>query len=122
MPGADDDLVERMKRSSFIEHEGRFREYYDPRTLAQFARWGNRDLLSAINAPTLVLRGGDSAIHGAQAAAEMVTALPDGRCYELPGGSHMLHIEQPTAVGTVLAGFLRNAADRTSAATTRAGA
>ena len=121
VPGAHDDLIERMMRSSFIEHEGRFRECYDRRTLAQFARWDNRELLSAIDVPALVLRGGDSAIHGAQAAAEMVAALPDGRFHEFPGGSHMLHIEQPTAVRTVLADFLRNAADRTSAATTRAG-
>lgn len=109
-PGSPDELIERMMRASFVEQDGRFVECYDRATLAQFARWDNRELLTAIEAPALVMRGGESTVHDARAAEEMVAALPDGRFHELAGASHMLHVEQPDEVGTVLADFLRDAA------------
>jgi pimeloyl-ACP methyl ester carboxylesterase len=108
-PGADDDLLERMLRASFIEQDGRFIECYDRATLAQFAPWDNRELLRAIDVPALVMRAGESTVHGAEAAIEMVEILPDGRFHEVPGASHMLHVERPDEVGAVLAGFLNSA-------------
>ena len=45
-----------------------FRECYDRGTLAQFHVWDNRELLPGIECPSLVLRGAQSTVHGAEAA------------------------------------------------------
>jgi pimeloyl-ACP methyl ester carboxylesterase len=108
-PDGSGELLEWMLRLRFTERDGRFIESYDRATLAQFAPWDNRELLRTIDAPALVMRGGESTVHGAQAAAEMVEALPNARFHEVPGASHMLHVEQPEQVGTVLASFLHSA-------------
>ena len=111
-PNTDGPVIERMRRASLIEgDDGAFRECYDRGTLAQFHQWDNRDLLPGITCPSLVLRGAQSAVHGAEAAAEMTAALPEATCHEVEHASHLLHVERPEAVAAVLQRFLDAAWD-----------
>ncbi len=114
-PDADGPVIERMRRASLIEgDDGAFRECYDRGTIAQFHQWDNRELLPGITCPSLVLRGAESAVHGAEAAAAMTAALPDATFHEIEHASHLLHVERPEAVAEVLQRFLDDAWDATS--------
>lgn len=109
-PDAEGPVLERMRRASLIEgDDGAFRECYDRGTLAQFHQWDNRELLPGIECPSLVLRGSESTVHGAAAAAEMTEALPDSTFHEVASASHLLHVERPNEVAKVLQAFLDDA-------------
>ncbi|HJM88924.1 MAG TPA: alpha/beta hydrolase [Dehalococcoidia bacterium] len=106
-PDAQDDAVERIMAANFLPRGGGYIEGYDRQTLAQFAPWDNRELLTGIECPTLVLRGGASMVHSRDAADEMMRTLPNGRFHEFPNLSHLLHLEQPEQIAAAMHGFLR---------------
>jgi pimeloyl-ACP methyl ester carboxylesterase len=109
-PDADGPVLERMRHAALIEgDDGAFRECYDRETLAQFHAWDNRELLPGIECPSLVLRGAQSTVHGAEAAAEMAEALPNSTFHEIADATHLLHVERPDEVAAVLQRFLDDA-------------
>lgn len=106
-PDAQDDAVERIMAANFLPRGDGYIEGYDRQTLAQFAPWDNRELLAGIECPTLVLRGGESTVHGRDAADEIMRILPNAQFHEFPELSHMLHLEAPAQVASVMRDFLR---------------
>lgn len=109
-PGAPDTVIERLLSAGFLQSDdGRCVEGYDRRTLAEFARWDNRELLPRITCPALVVRGRATIMHGEEAAREMVDALPDARLHELPDADHMLHVSHAEELASLLAAFLDDA-------------
>ena len=107
--GASEEALERLTEYGFVRLEdGRYRQRYDQRTLAEWPAWDNRELLPAIDCPALVMRA-EHGIMDDGAAEAMAEALPQGRLVEIAGAGHPLHITHPEAVAEELQGFLDGA-------------
>jgi 3-oxoadipate enol-lactonase/4-carboxymuconolactone decarboxylase len=77
-----------------------------------------RDQLSSITVPTLVVAGADDTETPPADARLLVAGIPDARLAVVPGTGHLAPVEEPTAVGTLLAHHFESAwAERTPAAT-----
>jgi len=87
--------------------EGGFRMKLDPATYATWEPGDLRPLLAAVQCPTLVLRGADSIVTSAEGIAALKSGLPDHEVREIPGGSHMLLLEQPDVAAETIRDFLR---------------
>lgn len=107
--GASEEAVERLTEHGFVRlDDGRYRQRYDQRTLAEWPAWDNRDRLPAIACPALAMRA-EHGIMDDSAAEAMSEALPRGRLVEIAGAGHPLHITHPEAVAEELQGFLDGA-------------
>jgi pimeloyl-ACP methyl ester carboxylesterase len=87
--------------------EGGFRMKLDPATYATWEPGDLRPLLTAVQCPTLVLRGADSIVTSAEGIAALKSGLPDHEIREISGGSHMLLLEQPDVAAVTVRDFLR---------------
>jgi pimeloyl-ACP methyl ester carboxylesterase len=58
--------------------------------------------LARVTAPTLVIRGADDRLIPAVHSAAFVSAIAGATLAEIPGGSHMVVLEQPVAVGALI--------------------
>ncbi|MFE0629538.1 alpha/beta fold hydrolase [Streptomyces sp. NPDC058864] len=58
--------------------------------------------LGLITVPTLVLGGAEDQVTPPADARALVAAIPDARLAVVPGASHLVPVEQPTAVGELL--------------------
>lgn len=106
---ASEEAIERLTEHGFIRLEdGRYRQSYDQRTLAEWSDWDNRGRLRAIDCPALVMRAANG-IMDEDAAEEMTEALPQGRLVEIAGAGHALHITHPDTVAAELQRFLDGA-------------
>jgi pimeloyl-ACP methyl ester carboxylesterase len=100
---------ERMRRriaehSVRREADGRFGFKFDPRWFGVPPR--GRPDLADIRCPTLLLRGGKSALLTSEGAREIVSAIPDARLVEIPGAGHHAHIDRPALVLGAMLEFL----------------
>lgn len=77
---------------------------------AVMARADLRARLPAIACPTLVACGEADALTPPEHAAEIAASLPGARLELLRGAGHMLTMEQPAALGALLAGWLSRVA------------
>ena len=68
---------------------------------------GFADRLRNVDVPTLCLRGSESTILSAADHEEMVRRIPGAEGVVIPDATHHLHVEQPGAVATVIAAFVR---------------
>ncbi len=92
------------ERSVREEPDGRYGYKFD-------ARWfgvpsAARPDPAAVRCPTLLLRGARSELLTAEAAEELVRALPRGRLVEVPEAGHHVHIDQPDLVLAAIRAFL----------------
>jgi proline iminopeptidase len=62
--------------------------------------------LRTIEAPTLVVTGGDDFICGPACAEAIMRELPDGRLVTIPDSGHFVYVEQPEAFRATLTEFL----------------
>jgi 3-oxoadipate enol-lactonase/4-carboxymuconolactone decarboxylase len=77
-----------------------------------------RDALGSISVPTLVVAGADDTETPPADARLMVAAIPDARLAVVPATGHLAPVEEPSAVGDLLARHFDGAwADHTPAAT-----
>jgi pimeloyl-ACP methyl ester carboxylesterase len=105
-PGLSDADYDLLAATTFERSEdGSYRQRLDQRTLAEYPRFDNRSLLPGIELPALVMRGADSTVNGADAAAAAAKSLPQGELATVRG-EHQLHVQQPEAVAQVLLEFL----------------
>jgi pimeloyl-ACP methyl ester carboxylesterase len=74
---------------------------------AVMARADLRSALPAIGCPALVLCGEADALTPPEHSREIAAALPNARLEIVEGAGHMLTLEQPARVGTLLADWLR---------------
>ena len=103
LSAADYDM---LAATTFAQAEdGSVRQRMDQRTLAEYPQFDNISLLPGIDLPALVLRGAESTVNGAEAAAAAAAALPQGALATVRG-EHQLHVQEPETVATVLRGFL----------------
>jgi pimeloyl-ACP methyl ester carboxylesterase len=77
---------------------------------AVMARADLRQRLHAVACPTLVACGEADALTPPEHAAEIAASLPGARLETLRGAGHMLTMEQPAALGALLAGWLSRVA------------
>ena len=85
---------------------GRWVYRFDPacyRTRAPVDAW---PLLSAVTAPTLVMRGEGSTVLPRDVAERMVTLIPSARLDEVPGAHHHVTLDAPEAVANRLLAWL----------------
>jgi pimeloyl-ACP methyl ester carboxylesterase len=64
-----------------------------------------RPLLPSIRQPTLVVRGAQSHLYGADTAGHLVEALPDARAVTFESSGHAPHLEQPELFNAALRDF-----------------
>jgi pimeloyl-ACP methyl ester carboxylesterase len=109
-PNTSDSLVELLASHGYRPTGGgRLAHKYDP----VFQRhWAFRDedhrpFLPDTPQPTLVVRGARSPAWVEDAAIEMADLLPDGRLITLPDVGHLPELDDPHAVGQLVADFLR---------------
>jgi len=103
-PGASEALRHRVAAHSVREVNGRFGFKFDP-------RWfGLPPLrpadLSEIATPTLLVRGAESTLLAAEAAADLVRGIPGARLVEIAGAGHNVHLEEPDAFLEAVIPFL----------------
>ena len=82
------------------EPDGRFGFKFDPRWFG-LPTTPQPDL-SAVRAPTLVIRGADSRLLPGEGARELCREIPHARLVEIPGAGHNVHIEKPDDVAAAL--------------------
>jgi esterase len=105
-------LRERVTHGLRPLSDGRFAWKYD-RALRDAMRTGQprpqRDLWplwAAIDCPTLVVRGAETDILGADTAKRMIETLAQARLVEVPGAGHTVPGDQPAVFRALLAEFL----------------
>jgi len=77
-----------------------------------------RDQLGAISVPTLVVAGADDSETPPSDARLLVAGIPDARLAVVPATGHLAPVEEPTAVGDLIARHLEGAwSERTPSAT-----
>jgi pimeloyl-ACP methyl ester carboxylesterase len=64
-----------------------------------------RSLLPSIRQPTLVIRGAQSHLYGADTAGHLVAALPNARAVAFDRSGHAPHLEQPELFNATLRDF-----------------
>jgi pimeloyl-ACP methyl ester carboxylesterase len=74
---------------------------------AVMAREDLRAQLPRIGCPTLVVCGEADLLTPPEHAQEIAAAIPGATLHLLPGAGHLLTMERPAAVATLLAGWLR---------------
>ncbi len=107
---ATEALRESIARASVREEEdGRFGYKFDPawfglppRTPPDFEK---------VACPTLVVRGGESALLSEAGARELVSMLPDARLCEIASAGHHVLLDRPDALADAVSGFLAELAE-----------
>jgi len=109
-PGLSDADYDLLAETTFQQSEdGGYGQRLDQLTLAEYPQFDNRSLLPEIELPVLVMRGADSTVNDADAAAAAADSLPRGELATVTG-EHQLHVQEPQAVSEALLPFLaRNA-------------
>lgn len=111
-PGLSDADYDLLAATTFEQSEdGSYRQRLDQRTLAEYPQFDNRSLLPGIELPALVIRGADSTVNDADAAAAAADSLPQGSLATVRG-EHQLHVQEPAAVAEALHAFLEGFAPR----------
>lgn len=64
------------------------------------------DRLPEVAAPTLIVRGSESALLRRDVAERMQAAIPNCELAEIPGGGHWAHLEYPDAYAEIVREFL----------------
>jgi len=88
------------------ETDGGWRMKLDPATYGTWEPGDLRPILPKITMPTLVLRGAQSIVSTAEGTAALSGGLSDCELREIDNGSHMLLLEHPKAVATVIRDFI----------------
>lgn len=88
------------------DETGAWRFHYDPKLAEPFKEGFSEPvslwpLWEVIQAPVLLLRGGDSDILTAETAAEMVTRKPSTKLVEFPGVGHAPMLMNDAQIGAV---------------------
>lgn len=86
------------------EPSGRFGYKFDPVWFSLPSR--PRPDLDDLRCPTLLLRGGESALLSRDAAADFISKVADGRLVEIPEAGHHILIDQPEALLAQIQAFL----------------
>ncbi len=80
------------------------------RTVLDWRGWRKsmmmRDVLAAVDVPTLFVWGDRDAFAPPASGEDMAERMPDARIEVMPDAGHLPHIDQPDAVGRVIADFL----------------
>jgi pimeloyl-ACP methyl ester carboxylesterase len=90
------------------EDSGRFGYKFDPRWFGLPSR--PRPDLSQVACPTLLVRGGESALLSTDAAREFIAQIAKGRLVEIAEAGHHVLIDQPAALLEHLQRFLEESA------------
>jgi pimeloyl-ACP methyl ester carboxylesterase len=102
---ASEELRAYIARHSIREEpDGRFGYKFDPAWFGLPSR--PRPDPARITCPTLVIRGAESGLLSAEAARELVEALPDGRLEEIPNAGHHVFLDQPERAAARIREFL----------------
>ena len=108
----EQELRHRIRNAIMRTADGRWTYRYDaalrtaglprprPSNEQNWAAWNN------INVPTLVIRGGESDILGADTAARMVAAIPHCRLVEIAGSGHTIPLDAPVRFREAVLSFL----------------
>ena len=120
--GSPDELAARFRRTypnipeerlrPFVEEglravEGGYRMKLDPQVYATFAPEDLRPLLPRIDAPVLVLRGGESIVLTDAGVSDLKAGLPHCEVAIVKDASHMMMLERPDLVATSIRSFVR---------------
>jgi pimeloyl-ACP methyl ester carboxylesterase len=102
---ASEDLRRQIaERSVRAETDGRFGYKFDPRWFGLPSR--PRPDPADVQCPTLLIRGEESPLLSAEAATELVAALPAGRLAEVTGAGHHVLVDQPAQLADLFDDFL----------------
>jgi pimeloyl-ACP methyl ester carboxylesterase len=92
------------ERSVRREPDGRFGFKFDPRWFALPYR--PLPPLAGVRCETLIVRGAESPLLGADAARDLAARLPRARVVDVEGAGHHVHFDRPEAATAILAEFL----------------
>jgi pimeloyl-ACP methyl ester carboxylesterase len=106
-PKIPEDRLQAFVADGLRPVEGGFRMKLDPATYETWEPGDLRPFLPAVRCPTLVLRGCESIVTSAEGVEALKSGLPDHEAVEIPGGSHMLLLEQPDTAAEAIRDFLR---------------
>ena len=87
------------------ETDGRFAYKFDPGWFSLPSR--PRPDLAGVLCPTLLIRGGESALLSPEAATDFTRRIPGSRFVEIPGAGHHVMMDQPEALLAILEDFLQ---------------
>jgi 3-oxoadipate enol-lactonase len=103
-PTAPDDRVARAAVLMSAVPEPTYR-----RALSAITGFDRRSALRDLRVPVLCLAGDDDRNAPAAVMRQMAERIPSGQFCGLPGVGHLMHMEAPQVVNTVLADFVRRA-------------
>ncbi|MCX7635922.1 MAG: alpha/beta hydrolase, partial [Syntrophales bacterium] len=108
-PYADEGLLRRHALCDLEENpDGSYQRRYDREVLSHFDHYDLRPVLARITCPTLVIRGAESRVMGAEEARRMAAAIPRGQCVEIPRATHPVHTDNPEGFAQAVMAFLIN--------------
>jgi pimeloyl-ACP methyl ester carboxylesterase len=102
---ADPALLGHLAAVGVVPADGGFVSRFDPAAYATRRPVDGWSLLGQITAPTLVVRGGRSAVLPREMAERLRAAIPDAELVEIPEAYHHVVLDRPAAVVAALAGF-----------------
>ena len=102
------DIIEAVRRMFLRTTETGFRGF-----VAAFLGLDYRAGIDSINAPTLLIGGGEDRAGGPrEIMADMATDIPNARHKVIEGAGHICNIEKPEAFNAAVAAFLREHRER----------
>jgi pimeloyl-ACP methyl ester carboxylesterase len=106
-PNIPEERLRPFVEESLRSVEGGFRMKLDPQVYATFAPEDLRPLLPRIDVPVLVLRGGESIVLTDAGVADLKDGLPRCEVAIVKDSSHMMMLERPDLVATLIRSFVR---------------
>lgn len=108
-PELDEAMATRRAKQLTHPADGSYAWWFDEQhwhTLFEltFERWQAH--AAAVKAPTLIVSGGESGHHPEDEAARL-DSYAQRTCVDIPGGGHMVHWSQPTALADAILRFIR---------------
>jgi pimeloyl-ACP methyl ester carboxylesterase len=106
--------LEQVARRALRATSDGFRLKVDPALVAAFPKLERRDsellwrLLKEISCPTLIVRGGGSAVLSRAVAQRMVEVLPRGQLATINAAGHSVMLDNPTEFERTVLAFLEN--------------
>ena len=81
------------------------------RQLMHFRQHDVAELVERIEQPALLLTGSDDTTTSSPRAIDLCKALKNVTGFEIQGGNHYLHTEQPQLTANIISGFIEQGAD-----------
>ena len=107
-PYASDEMLFRLASFALEERsDGNLYRTCDREVYGRFDVYDERDSLSRVTCPALVIRGAESRVLRREVAEQMASTLPKGSFAEIPAANHPVHLDNPDAFARVVLDFLQ---------------